>query len=424
MNHPTHPIQPEELMAYLDGELAPEQAAAAAAHLEQCAECRALATELRGVSNQMLSWQVELSPERLTSAVLEAAREAEGKLGPKSDRAVSKQNAAATHSWWRALSMRQIAWGLSGGAAVLLVFTVSVPNLHRSRVGISQPVEKDVATYPPSTSEAGPQSEKLTRSAGNPIPSAPPSQDLRSVSREIKTVRGVPPDMGSPMIARTASLAVLCKQFEPARAGMEAILRVHRGYIAQLTVKTTEGAPRELDATLQVPADQLDAVLAELKALGRVEQESQAAEEVTKQFVDLTARLKNARETEQRLITVLRERTGKVGDVLEVEQEIARVRGEIEQMDAERKSLESRVRLSTVQFRLTEEYKAGLNLPRPSAATRLQNAIVEGLRDAFENVVSLAILALNAGPTLLLWVLILFWPARLAWRRVRGLVTR
>ena len=41
-----HPIEAEELMAYLDGELAPDQAAIAAAHLETCMECQQIATDL------------------------------------------------------------------------------------------------------------------------------------------------------------------------------------------------------------------------------------------------------------------------------------------------------------------------------------------------------------------------------------------
>jgi chromosome segregation ATPase len=201
-------------------------------------------------------------------------------------------------------------------------------------------------------------------------------------------------------------------------------LRVHHGYAGQLTVTTPQNAGRTLTATLQVPSDQIDAVLAELKKLGRVEQESQAAEEVTRQFVDLTARLKNSRETEQRLITVLRERTGKVKDVLEVEQEIARVRGEIEQMDAERKNLERQVRYASLQLKLSEEYKAALEQPQPSAGTRLGNAVVEGFRDAIESGISFLVFLLSVGPWLVLWALLLFWPARLVWRRVRVLVAR
>jgi len=45
-----HPIENEELMAYLDDELSPDRAAAAVAHIERCEDCQKLAADLRGVS--------------------------------------------------------------------------------------------------------------------------------------------------------------------------------------------------------------------------------------------------------------------------------------------------------------------------------------------------------------------------------------
>jgi hypothetical protein len=181
------------------------------------------------------------------------------------------------------------------------------------------------------------------------------------------------------------------------------------------------GAAQSLTAILRVPSDQLDAALAELKKLGRVEQESQGGEEVTEQYVDLTARLTNAKNTEQRLIEVLRERTGKVADILAVEQEIARVRGEIERMTAERKSLEGRVSLATINLQLHEEYKAQIEVAPPSTAIRLHNAMVEGYRGVVDSVVGLTLFLLSYGPSLLFWGLIFFWPARMLWRRVRAM---
>lgn len=72
---------------------------------------------------------------------------------------------------------------------------------------------------------------------------------------------------------------------------------------------------------------------------------SQGGEEVTQQYVDLLARLANGIHTEQRLTEILRTRTGKLQDVLKVELEIDRVRGEIEEMRRKRKNSASASRL-------------------------------------------------------------------------------
>ena len=176
---------------------------------------------------------------------------------------------------------------------------------------------------------------------------------------------------------------------------------------------------RSLQASLRIPAPELASALAELKSLGHIESESQSGEEVTQQHGDVVARLKNSRETELRMQAILQQRTGKISDVLTVEQEIARVRGEIELMEAEQKKLEHRVDFATINLQLAEEYKAQLNSPTPSAPTLLRNAAVNGFRNAFEGVLSLLLFLTESAPTLLLWFIILFFPARILWRRYR-----
>jgi hypothetical protein len=57
-----HPIEPEQLMAYLDGELPADQATQALSHLELCPECQTLAADFRSISRELMSWEVE-SPE-------------------------------------------------------------------------------------------------------------------------------------------------------------------------------------------------------------------------------------------------------------------------------------------------------------------------------------------------------------------------
>ena len=224
---------------------------------------------------------------------------------------------------------------------------------------------------------------------------------------------------GAPLIARTADLRLLVEKLDDARQAMDRILAVHKGYVAQLSTSGESGSARMVVASLRVPADQLDACLAELKKLGRVTQESQAGEEVTQQHIDLAARLKNSRNTEARLNGVLQQRNGPVKEILEVEKESARVRGEIEQMEAAQQTLEHRVNFATIDLKLAEEYKAQLSSPAPSVGVQLRNAIVNGFRNASESLLGILLFFAEAGPTLLLWLLILLFPARLIWKRYK-----
>jgi hypothetical protein len=88
-------------------------------------------------------------------------------------------------------------------------------------------------------------------------------------------------------------------------------------------------------------------------------------------------------------------------------------------MEAEQKSLEHRVDFATVDLRLAEEYKAQLNSPSPSISTRLHNALVAGYRAAVETVVGIILFFAEVGPSLLVWLIVLFPIAWLFWRRWR-----
>ena len=221
------------------------------------------------------------------------------------------------------------------------------------------------------------------------------------------------------MIARTASLSITVKDLAVSRASLDAILARHQGYSAQLTVDTVANLPRSLQASLRIPAPALSAALGDLKTLGRVEKESQSGEDVSQEHVDLVERFKTARDTEERFRAILQQRTGTVADVLEVEEGIARVRGEIESMEAEQTALEHRVDFATVDLQLTEEYKAEISSPAASLGPRMHHAFVEGYRNASETVVGIVLFVMEYGPSILIWLAIIPLPVILLWRRYR-----
>jgi hypothetical protein len=210
------------------------------------------------------------------------------------------------------------------------------------------------------------------------------------------------PEPTGPMIIRTVHLTLITKEFDKARSAIDTIVRSASGYVEQLQVRGEIGTGRGLSVTLRVPVDKLDSSLTELRKLGHVQNESQNSADVSSQYVDLEARLKNARNTEQRFLTLLRERTGNLKDVVEAEREIARVREEIERMDAQIKNLSKRVALATIQVDLQEEFRANLESKLPTTGTRISNAAVDGYKRAAETVIGFVMVILMYGPTLLM----------------------
>jgi len=431
MNKVIHPIEPEELMAYLDGELTADGASAAAAHLGECAECQTLVAELQSVSQSLKSWKVEPPEPAMPSAIETALAEKQ----PESRKLIP-----VPKSTWREVLGRRwpvLAWAGTAAAVLLLVFGALTPNLLRSRSSVKSS-KSQMSTYlvpesaPPSASptvtprasgivagviaEKGREQGYITRSlsAGNSSVS-----EQEDKSEEVEPLASSVPPVHGPMIIRTAQLSLITKEFDKARTNLEAILKQHRGFVGELKVGGNAGSGRTLTATLRVPADQLDGMLADTKKLGRVDSESQGGQDTTSEYVDLQARLSNAHNTAQRLTEILRNRTGKLADVLAVEQELDRVRGEIEEMEAERKTMLNQVSYATLTATITEDYQAQLQAVPPSTSTRLGNAAVEGYRNMVEGILSLALFLLSNGPSLLLWSAILFMPVRFVWKKVR-----
>jgi len=217
------------------------------------------------------------------------------------------------------------------------------------------------------------------------------------------------------MIAYSVTMTLQVKEFDPAKKRLVSIVEEAGGYVAQARTTETPNQPCRAELVVHVPTTQLSAVLERMRKLGRVTQEQLSSEEVTEQVVDLEARLRNARATEQRLIEVLNNRTGKVRDILEVEREIARTREEIERMEAQRQNLLHRVELASVQVTLLEEFKAQLEPAPVGTLTRLRNAFVEGYDSLVSSVLGLALLFARYGLVLLFWGS-LVW---LAWRVLR-----
>jgi hypothetical protein len=432
MTASTHPVEREQLMAYLDGELAANEAARVAAHLTECADCRQLEADLRSVSAQMFTWNVEPAPPQISDDVLAALH-----ANPPQNSAKEPWNFFRFAFQHRIRIMR---WGLAaacvGVAAMILIkifdepLATMVTDAHlnpysSSSVNSNTPAPRKDAFYsmPQSTVSAGrtgraKEEKRVVAAPSMPAPQpsarmvqAPRADAISSMNENLVSQ--------APMIARTASLKISAKDFQSARAGVDRIIATFHGFAASMTINNAVGEPQSLNAELHFPAAQCDAALAALKALGRVEQEQQGGEEVTAQVVDLDARLKNARETETRLQDILKTRTGKVSDVLEVENQIAETRQNIEQMEGEQKALHNRITFSAITLDLHEEYQASLETTEPSAGRRIRNAIVDGFRAAAEGSLALVVFLLSAGPSLLLATIILFWPARWAWRRLR-----
>jgi len=405
MNTETHPIEQEEVMAHLDGELPEDRVAVVAAHLDSCVECQKLAADLKNISHSLQTWQVEPPGAGL---FLPVASEAGLKLEP------------VRRSWFESYL---ISWGVP--AAVFMIIVVGTIRLIGTNANTV--FMQEAQSIAPVAEKQTKQFDRLEQFSKLRKPSAVRHEaagggfggSTTSVPRAtLASEETGSTSVSAPMIVRTAELGITVQEFDKARTRLDQILAQHRGYLGGLQISTPSNQGRVLNGVLRIPVGQMDSALAALKNLGHVDSESQKGEEVTAQYIDVQARLANARHTEQRLTEVLQQRTGKLSDVLAVETEIARVRGEIESMEAERKSLATQVAFATLNVTLSEDYKPQLQTVPPSTFRQFRNSAVEGYQTMAAGAISLLNAVLFFGPSLLLWAAVAFFPARYAWRRL------
>ena len=419
-----HAFEAEEVMAYLDGELEPQRAVMLASHLEHCAECQSVARELRTVSGRMLNFEIEPMPERLTAAVM-AELNSPKKPGPVRPLDFGRKILAK----WHELPANRRVWTLAGGLALLVITAIAIvprgydkrvsefsaPVSRRQEVTRGEPLlKKDAADLQRSReamlSENMVNATAASQPAAEPAPPPAPPQS----GDTLQSAESV-----GPMIVQTASLSIVARNYDEASEAIGKLARARGGYVEKLDAKAQTGSARELFIGLRVPAKQLDGFLEDLRQLGHVEQESQSNEEVSAEYVDLQARLRSAQATERRLIELLATRTGRLVDVLDVERELARVRGEIESMQGQSNLLLHRVSYATVQVELSEVYHERLQLG-VSTGTKLRNAFVEGVHNLEDGIVGALVFVLNEGPAILFWLAVLGLPVWLIWRKWRA----
>jgi hypothetical protein len=118
------------------------------------------------------------------------------------------------------------------------------------------------------------------------------------------------------------------------------------------------------------------------KAGGRIKSENVYTEDLTRQIVDAEAQLRAQKTLRDRLQQILRERPGKLGELLETERELARVQGEIDARESVLAVMRARVSMSTLDLSYQSKATAvtgGTFEPVSDAVTSFARVVAQGL---------------------------------------------
>lgn len=223
-----------------------------------------------------------------------------------------------------------------------------------------------------------PRSLNLAQSPSAPrANAAPSSQSAEPPATPGQTPIAIPGDM----LIRSGTATIEVDSLEIGIARVEELARATRATIANTSLESGMSRVRSATLQLRIPSARFDEVRDGLAPIGKVESVDIQAEDVGEEFVDISARVANARRLEERLINLLERRTGKLEEVLRVESELARVREEIERYQGRIRYLQSRIATSTLTIVLHE--------PRPLVGSAPgQNPIARAFVTAWKNLVS------------------------------------
>jgi len=212
------------------------------------------------------------------------------------------------------------------------------------------------------------------------------------------------------MIVRTASLSLIVTDATKAMQSLTAHAAQLGGYVTE-SKEWREADQLRGTITVRVPSARFDEMLVSAKKSAvRVQSESSSGTDVTQEFSDLGARLRNAEAAEvelRELLSTIRQRTQKAVEVLEVYAKLNEVRGEIEQLKGRMQYLSQVSAMSSITFELVPDVLAQPVVEAAWSPRVVAHNALRSLTESMQWIAELAIwFALYIAPIVLLLMIV------------------
>jgi len=306
------------------------------------------------------------------------------------------------------VNKKALMWMGSGFVAALMLAAVGMPKLYRLR-----PADESRSPAQQRTFETG-----LTRNeylaAASKTRSAWESASLSTASATSKGTATAPDER---KMVRTSSMALIVGKPAEVSEKIRALAEGMGGYLVSSEVVGGRDATKG-SLTIRVPAARFEEARAAIRKLGaRIESEKVEAQDVTRQYVDDQAELRNLRSAETQYLTILKQaRT--VKDTLAVTDKLSEVRGQIEQQQAEFNTLSKQVESVAIAVSLQSEAEAQVLGLQWRPLYQIKLALRDGL-DGLGDYATTMMAIIFYVPALLLWLATFVIGIVLTWKIVR-----
>lgn len=293
----------------------------------------------------------------------------------------------------------------------------------------SEPSMPEKASMENSVSEAldmDVQADGMMADAGGTVqsdttdvsPATEPQATTTPTNTDLKTISD------NRMYIRTFNFQIETLEFDKTVADLDNLVNQYFGFfqsteVTGRSIGYNNTISRQGIYTIRIPKEKAGDFLKGLVGIGNVLNNSSYVEDVTSQYVDISARIKTLKVQEDRLLAIL-EKANELQYMLELERELSSVRYEIESYTTSLRELESRVNYTTIYVTLNEVFEVTEVVTQPKTFI---DKMVDGFKQSFNGVVSylenVALFLITNIPTfvlLLVNLLIIYLVIRLLMR--------
>lgn len=297
--------------------------------------------------------------------------------------------------------------------------------------GCSQAARMNYETSSPSPARRDAENIQVARKAyAPPTEASPASPDqsapapmLAGMMGAITTTIQAPGNAAgfSRKIIYDGEINLVVKDVDSMAGQLVKLVQDAQGYIAEQSTSGSPGSQRSTRWKLRIPVDRFETVVEKVASLGELERNTRTSQDVSEQFYDIEARIKNKKAEEKSLTKILDERSGKLEEVLKVASELSRVRGEIEQLEGRLRVLENLSSLATLVVSVREREKFE---PPPPAVADFPTQVARTWENSLRGLVDLGKEVILWAVDWAVWIPLLLVAALLCWTVLRAFVRR
>ena len=237
--------------------------------------------------------------------------------------------------------------------------------------------------------------------------------DSSEMAMKNAAVESIPetPALIDKKIIKNGSLSLKVEKTEKAAEEISQIVKNEGGEVFSSNFYERIKGQKSGSITIKVPVIKFEETIGKIKEVAtQVVSESTSGQDVTEEFIDLQAQLKNKKAEEESFVKILN-RAVKIEDVLAVTQQISRVRGEIESLEGRIKYINSQADMSTITVDLSEDVEITpiSNDWRPWQVVKKSfSELIDSMQGLINGLIRFVIVVL---PSLIVFLLIvwIFW---------------